>query len=222
MNSRVGERMIIPKEINGNYRANPDTFTNSHGKILKDICKNSNCVLLNNLEYNTKIFDGDFTFERAGSRSQNDFCITNATGLQFEETFTIHNLSFNFSDHKPISVTCKIPILTGANPSLVAKDLLSHACDKSLKRPKKIDSACVNWNAYQTLASLKLSNIANELGAGEYSEKLFEQAVNKMNDALYKSALFCQEQRNVTQEAVGTFSNENRTVDEIQNEVTEK
>ena len=222
MNSRVGERVQLPKEVNGVYRANPDTFTNSHGKILKNICKNSNCVLLNNLEYNAKRFDGDFTFERAGNKSQNDFCITNVTGLRYVEMFTIHNLAFNFSDHKPISATCKIPILTGANPSSVAKDLLSNACDKSMKRQKKIDSACMDWKAYETLASLKLRSIANELCTVEYSEELFEKAVNDMDNTLYKSALFCQGRLNNIHEPVETFSDEIRTADDVQKDITKK
>ena len=54
------------------------------------------------------------------------------------------------------------------------------------------------------------------------AEELFEKAVNEMDNALYKSALFCQERKNDTQQAVETFSNENRTVDEIQKDVTEK
>ena len=222
MNSRVGERVQMPPGVNGIYRANPDTFTNSHGKILKSICKNSNCVLLNNLEYNTKIFDGDYTFEKAGKKSQNDFCITNVAGLRTVERFSIHNLEFNFSDHRPISVTCNIPILTGANSSLVAKDLLSNACDKSVTKQKKIDSACMDWKAYEILANLKLKSIVDELSTIEYSDEFFEKAVNEMDDTLYKSALFCQGRKSDSPEAVETFMPENRTVDDIQRDIATK
>ena len=64
MNGRAGDKMKMPSEVNGFYRPNSDTFVNSHGILLRNICQSSNCCLLNNLQYNVKAFDGKFTFDR--------------------------------------------------------------------------------------------------------------------------------------------------------------
>ena len=190
MNSRVGDKVHIPGDINASYRANPDNIVNSHGKMLRNICKNHNCCLLNNLNYDEKIFDGDFTFEKAGSKSQNDACITNVSGLRSVESFSIHDISFNFSDHKPISVSLKIPILAGVKSSLVAEDILTNSCDKSIKRQRKINSENVDWKAYETIVNLKLHNIAETINGEGYFIENVEKTVNEVDTALYNTALF--------------------------------
>ena len=50
LNSWISNSLQIPTNFNGVYRPNPDTFLKSHGRILRNICKNCNCYLLNNLE----------------------------------------------------------------------------------------------------------------------------------------------------------------------------
>ena len=102
LNSRVGN--VVKDPVAGNYRNNPDNEVNTHGRTLSRMIKSFNCVVLNNLTYGNKIFDGKFTFEKADRKSQNDICLTNLSGLKTIDSFTIHDIPFNFSDHKPISL----------------------------------------------------------------------------------------------------------------------
>ena len=220
MNSRVGDKLKMSGDVNGFYRPNPDTFVNSHGKILRNICQGSNCYLLNNLKYNNKAFDGKFTFERAGSRSQNDFCISNTAGLDRVSMFHIHDLSFNFSDHKPISVSLSIPVLDGTNSHVVAEDLLSNACDKIVRRQRKIHSECVDWDAYTTLANLKLVTISDKLTDFMYSKDSFDSIIDDLDNAIYKTALSCQKKRAKSETVEGVFVPENRSVLQIQSEIS--
>ena len=220
VNSRVGDRAFTSSELNGQYRRNPDVFVNSHGRMLKDICKGSNCYLLNNLKYEEKIFDGDFTYEKAGNKSQNDVCISNLAGLKLTRSFSIHNIDFNFSDHKPISVSIEIPILAGVKTSLIAEDILSSSWEKSPKREKKIISEKVDWKAYETMVNLKLRNIADEVRGIEFSEESFKKAVNDVDTALQKAALFCHKSNGRNQETEVNFTEETRSVEEIQNDIS--
>ena len=108
------------------------------------------------------------------------------------QSFKIHNISFNFSDHKPISVSIQIPILAGVKSSQVAEYLLSNSFEKTLRRERKVYSDRVDWNAYGTLVDLKLRNIANEITGNELTEEFFEQTVNEIDTVLYKTALLFQ------------------------------
>ena len=189
LNSRVGNCNQTLSTVNAKYRPNPDTVTNSHGRLLKNIYKSHNCVLLNNLYYNEKIFDGDFTYDKAGRKSQNDLCIVNITGLKRITSFNIHNLNFNFSDHKPISTCVQIPVLSGISSLVVAEDLHSNSTDPVLRRPKKVNPDNVNWDVYETLSTQKLENIYGQLcETTSYDSNHFDKIVNEMEDAIYTAA----------------------------------
>ena len=219
-NSRVGDRVYTSSEFNGRYRRNPDPVVNNHGRMLKDICKNSKCYLLNNLNYGEKIFDGDFTFEKAGNKSQNDACISNTAGLKKTKSFCIHNIDFNFSDHKPISVSIEIPVLEGVKSSVIAEDILSSSWEKTLKRERKIVSENVDWKAYEALVNLKLQNIVDETRGNEFSEESFQKSVNEVDTALHEAALFCQNNSSRSNDTVSDFVEETRSVEEIQNDIS--
>ena len=222
MNSRVG-KMLASVDIGASYRDNIDTVVNENGKILKRICKNTSSMVLNNLNFNSKIFDGDFTFEKGDKRSQNDFCLTNISGLQKVEAFDIHNVSFNFSDHKPISVSVEIPILTGVSSSIVAEDILSNSWDVSPRRAKKISPEFVDWNAYCLLAELKIENLNNKLIASDdfTSDGTFQNIVEEMECGLYNAARFCQKNMIGTVQATELIY-ENRSVEEIDANLSRK
>ena len=53
LNSRVGNTTVVPPIAQAKYRPNPDTGGNSHGTLLKKICKTYNCFILNNLSLNS-------------------------------------------------------------------------------------------------------------------------------------------------------------------------
>ena len=60
-NCKIGNRFKNPSR-KCQYRDNPDTETNSHGRFLADICNSFVCFPLNNLTFKGKMFDGKFTY----------------------------------------------------------------------------------------------------------------------------------------------------------------
>ena len=65
MNGRVGDvKTKLP--VGMVYRANVDSVVNDHGKEILKICKSFKCFIVNNLDFNGKKFDGDFTFQKGG------------------------------------------------------------------------------------------------------------------------------------------------------------
>ena len=109
LNSRIGS-YSIPPPSSGEYRDNPDSEKNSNGRQLSLILKSFHAYTLNNLTNMNKVFDGDFTFHKADRKSQNDIIICNLAGLNSCESLDIINIPFNFSDHKPVSVTFNLQI----------------------------------------------------------------------------------------------------------------
>ena len=215
LNSRVGNCLQTFGNIDASYRTNPDTFVNSHGRLLKNICKSHNCLILNNLNHNRKIFDGNFTFEKAGNKSQNDICVTNITGLKGLSSFNIHDISFNFSDHKPISITLKIPCASGIPSKVITEDLLSNSWDSVPKRQQKINPDNVNWNSYKIMTTLKLNDLTTEIDKTTARDQNFMNNITeKIENALYNTAkLF--EATYHEPDTVRSFSTEHRSVDEI-------
>ena len=74
MNGRVGTMKSSEGLV---YRQNVDNVLNDHGKEILKICKAFKCFIINNLNFNEKIFDGDFTFQKGGRKSQNDIILSN-------------------------------------------------------------------------------------------------------------------------------------------------
>ena len=71
MNGRVADiKTKLPAGMV--YRPNVDSVMNDHGKEIIKICKSFKCFIVNNLNFNGKIFDGEFTFYKGGRKSQND------------------------------------------------------------------------------------------------------------------------------------------------------
>ena len=108
INSRVAD-LPIPLR-GGTYRKNPDSESNSHGKFLAEICNSFKCYPLNNLTYKGKQFDGKFTYYKDKKKSQNDVVLGNRVALENIESFTIHEISYNPSDHFPVTVKCNFPV----------------------------------------------------------------------------------------------------------------
>ena len=129
-NCRIGNDMRQPPS--GKYRENPDKVVNCHGRFLVDICKTFYCYPLNNLTFNGKSFDGKFTFHKGNRKSQNDIVVGNPDALHNIESFTIHQLSFNPSDHFPVVASCNFPLCDKDVNSTAASDLLTTSSESCI------------------------------------------------------------------------------------------
>ena len=138
LNCRIGNDMRQPPP-GGKYRENPDKVVNSHGRFLVDLCKTFNCYPLNNLTFNRKSFDGKYTFYNGNRKSQSDVVVGNPDALPNIECFTIHELSFNPSDHFPVVASCNFPLCDRDVKSISASDLLTTASEPCIKRIPKIN-----------------------------------------------------------------------------------
>ena len=78
----------------------------------------------------------------------------------------------------------------------------------------------VDWKAYETMVNLKLRDIADEVRGIEFSAESFEKAVNDVDTALHKAAIFCQNSSGRNEETEGNFTEETRSVEEIQNDIS--
>ena len=105
------------------------------------------------ITYNSKHFDGKFTYYKGIKKSQNDIVLGDPKALDNIEKFVIHEISFNPSDHFPV-VTCKFPLRVKDFMSKAAADLLTNAGELNLKRAKKILSLNVVWDSYNIVEKL--------------------------------------------------------------------
>ena len=192
INCRIGN-LFQKLKRNYVYRDNPDTETNSHGTFLADICNSLKCFPLNNLTYKNKVFDGKFTYYKGDKKSQNDIILGNNKALDNIEQFTIHELSYNPSDHFPVVVACKFfPGINDYMPGAAA-DLLTDAALPPLKPTMKINPVHVDWNRYSQLAAIEVDILKDDVSAVESapSQGGLNKCINKLSDALYKTAKTC-------------------------------
>ena len=109
MNCRYGDMNNLCTVSNVAYEHNVDTSANKHGMTYgADVLTTSGIIPLNHLIHKGKSLGGDFTYHKAGKKSQIDFAYTTKSGLNFVKDFTIVKDNWHMSDHKPISleITC--------------------------------------------------------------------------------------------------------------------
>ena len=196
INCRIGDKMKSRRLASGKYRDNPDTHVNSNGNSLLDICNSFRCFPLNNLTYKEKIFDGKMTFRRGIGTSQNDIVLSNRFALDMIESFTVHEISFNPSDHFPLITVCNLQLTEHDLKRKAAADLITDASEPTVKRQSKIPSSDVNWESYKTIAERECLSI------GEYVAGMFrsipsqlgvDKLVNRISKKLYSVAKTCSE-----------------------------
>ena len=194
INCRIGN--LVKKPVrNSEYRNNPDTETNSHGRFFADICKSYECFPLNNLTYRNKHFDGKFTYHKGNKKSQNDIVVANRKGLDSVEKFIIHEISFNPSDHFPVTVTCNFSLGVNDYMSVAAADLLTDSCLPCLKRMKKIRPPEVDWDKYKEIALREIVPLRDQVVdvTNSPSQNGLDSCIQKLSSALYKTAKTCTE-----------------------------
>ena len=154
--------------------------------------------VVNNLSIGDKTFDGNFTFSKGGRRSQNDLCLTNVAGLKDIESFIIHDMHFNFSDHWPISLCCSLVVKEESLAKLVSTDLLSQSGERVPKRPMKIQNEDINWEAFQNSANINLLQIQNSLHNYDLrNQETLDKVFNQLESSIYNTALQCRSTHSV-------------------------
>ena len=185
LNSRVGD---IASKASWQYRNNPDTELNENGRKLKKMCQSYNIKTLNNLSAYGKNFDGDFTYNKDGRKSQVDICLVNTSGLDAVTSFNIHHVPINFSDHTPISVELNFEINSTIPTSQVTADILSNNGDDAGRKPPKLPTK-INWEAYAATATKDIEQLQQNLTSiTEFTQDTVDMIVNDVNTIITKSA----------------------------------
>ena len=124
-NSRMGDlNQVSEQSLKWRYNKNVDDKTNSHGTSLTDVCHLHKVLPLNHCRYRNRIWDGKFTFFKAGKQSQIDLCLTTQHGRQLVTDFKIPENNWHFSDHLPIDVSLSLTKMIDAHMLLLrAKEL---------------------------------------------------------------------------------------------------
>ena len=109
-NSRLGDiNLLSQRTLKWRYTQNLDQIMNSHGRELADICELQKVLPLNHCCYYDQVWDGKYTFYKAGKRSQIDFIFTNHEGRRRIIDFKIIDTSWHLSDHLPLSLKLRLP-----------------------------------------------------------------------------------------------------------------
>ena len=109
------------------------------------------------------------------------------------DSFKIHEIGYNPSDHFPLVVTCRFTCRTEDYMNKAAGDLLSEGYSLSVKREKKINSDDVNWDNYKHIAKNEIDLLSSSVSdlAATPSQSLLDRCLKKITTALYNTAKSC-------------------------------
>ena len=181
LNARIGDISCRNPKIS--HQKNPDTAVNANGiKLVSWLRTNDDMVVVNGANYigKEKSFDTNFTFYRGMKKSQNDLTITN--DLDMIEDLKI-NQKLIFSDHCPVSLTCKVKLETPMEFVYdCARNSLSHEHYDINYRLKKAIK-------FEKLDFPKLISKLSEIDANISEDDSNNVTTVKISDALYKCCL---------------------------------
>ena len=189
LNGRVGNvKYQLPTGLS--YAPNVDGIENDHGKEIIKICRTFKAFIVNNLKFKEKIFESTFTYQKGEKKSQNDLILANMTALQTITDFTVHDVLWNPSDHKPISVTLKLQSLKGEYGIQASHDISDESSYDNLRKAKKISSHKVNWDDYSSLIESDVLSYEHKVGQlkQQASVKTLDSVVSALSNSLYNAA----------------------------------
>ncbi len=108
-NSRVNDLNTLVPELEWQYDDNVDTISNAHGINFMDLCRTSLVLPLNHLIKGNSILPGQFSYFKAGKKSQIDFVLTNNASLNYVTHYSFINVGWHVSDHIPLSLHVNLP-----------------------------------------------------------------------------------------------------------------
>ena len=128
LNARMGSLNTATfKALGWRYEDNKDAVINQHGRILRTICELLKISPINHSKFYNKVFDGGFTYFKAGRKSQIDLLLTNNDGRRLVESFNIKQTGWHLSDHLPLDISISIDACIGSNMIMKrSKELLPY------------------------------------------------------------------------------------------------
>ena len=99
-NCRPGDLNVV--DFNSRYETNCDQYVNAYGRMyFMDICKVGKCLPINHMIYKGVKNPGDFTYFKAGKKSQIDYALTSFNGRKYITDFCIVKNDWHLSNHCP-------------------------------------------------------------------------------------------------------------------------
>ncbi len=117
-NARVGSHVLSCGDGSVyRYDGVKDPVVNSHGRMLRNMCRSNNMVVMNHLNRKGTTLGGDLSFRR-GSRwtSEIDLCVVTSDCVRFVSSVEV-NKSVKGSDHAPICVDYATKEMTQVSPT---------------------------------------------------------------------------------------------------------
>ena len=172
------------------YLPNVDVIENEHGKEIQKICQTFKAFIVNNLKFKEKIFKSCFTYQKGEKKSQNDLILANMTALEAIKDFTVHDILWNPSDHKPISVSFELKLHKGEFGVAASNDISDESSYNRIVKPKKISSSNVNWDNYYRLIESDLPSYEAKVEQLRENKSLntLDSVVSAISNSFYNSA----------------------------------
>ena len=123
LNARCGSTVqdLTSALPNSSYRP-VDLSINNNGRDAKQLCIDNSLLILNNLVFDNKFYEGGMTFRRKKKWiSELDLCILSPALLGYTERLHVSNDTKNPSDHAPVSVEFKFTSDLVSPHSILAK-----------------------------------------------------------------------------------------------------
>ena len=170
-NTRLGDLTKICEGYH--YTMNPDDTVNENGKYLSEILFNSTSATpINHMKTDLCQYDGDYTFNRNGKKSQIDWCFGNKFSLSSIYSFKIVRDAPAISDHKPILIEINVSGEKSIDTILSAARELN-VTQANHSRIPVISNKNTNLQALKNLIQLEVSKCdSSNMNSNEISEFL--------------------------------------------------
>ena len=110
-------------------------------------------------------------------------------------SFRIHQIGWNISDHFPISVSCKFDLEDGNTRVKASLDIVDDLNETKKKKPVKIiNEKFINWENYKVIANVELEMLMNDICILQQQPDnyILDKVVNDLSNSLYNSARTCE------------------------------
>ena len=107
LNARVWDPVALASTTNTEtlvYETLTDGTVNAQGRTILQVCKDSECVVVNHLKHNNRQFGGGLSFRKRTWVSELDICIAALKALPYIKELTIENGLQLPSNHAPLTL----------------------------------------------------------------------------------------------------------------------
>ncbi len=189
-NSRPGNLQRINPQNRFRYRPNTDQATNTHGTQFGDLCRTTNLIPLNHLEYGNKHYDGQYTYYKGNKKSQIDYVLTDKNGLNCVEELKFINKDWHASDHVPITISVNIQSSTDLKMLYVRSCELNATHSATNYKPRSMKKVVFDTDACTThllVCRPALEHIIQTEDPTSLCEKLTTTLQQSISTSIHKS-----------------------------------